>query len=160
MWLQINQAWQNFAPREQLLLKVTALFLALVLFYALLWQPLAEREKIAQKRFQQAQQEGQWLQQKIPAVQALELNTAGQTEVRSQTQLMRVLQQSLRQLNLFKDIEQLQGLTQGGRVRFKLVNAQRFFRWLAQLEQQGVVAHKLNVTPVEPGLVAAQVDFK
>lgn len=162
MFAQINQYWFALDPRERSLLKVLGLFLSLVLVYLLIWSPIQQSKIEAQQKLQAAQQEWQWLNQQIPAVEQSLANrsTVKQANLSNQNALMSLLQGSLRQQNLFKDIKTLKGVSQGGKVSFEKVNATRIFRWLAQLEQQGLSAYKLNMNWLEPGMVAADIEFR
>jgi len=161
MLMQINQAWANLNTREQYLVKALGLFLSLVLLYVIIWSPVQSSKAQAQQQLENAQTEWNWLNEQIPSVQSLQSTvTPKMSKVNNQTQLMALIQTSLKQQNLFKDIKTLQGTTQGGKIAFEKVNAMRLFKWLGQLEQQGLIADKLQTFYVEPGLVKADVQFK
>lgn len=161
MLMQINQVWTNLNTREQYLVKVLGLFLSLVLLYVMIWSPVQSSKAQAKQQLENAQTEWNWLNEQIPAVHNFKTTvTPKMSKVDNQTQLMALIQTSLKQQNLFKDIKTLQGTTQGGKIAFEKVNAMRLFKWLAQLEQQGLIADKLQTFYVEPGLVKADVQFK
>jgi len=161
MLMQINQAWTNLNTREQYLVKALGLFLSLVLLYVMIWSPVQSSKVEAQQQLENAQTEWQWLNEQIPAVQSVTSTvTPKMSKVENQTQLMALIQTSLKQQNLFKDIKTLQGTTQGGKIAFEKVNAMRLFKWLAQLEQRGLIADRLQTIYVEPGLVKANLQFK
>lgn len=161
MLMQINQTWSNLNTREQFLVKALAGFLSLVLLYVMIWSPVQSSNVQAQQQLENAQTEWHWLNKQIPAVQNVKSTTTSNvSKVGNQTQLMALIQTSLKQQNLFKDIKTLQGTSQGGKVDFEKVNAMRLFKWLAQLEQQGLITDKLQTYYLEPGLVKADVQFK
>ena len=161
MLMQINQAWTNLNTREQYLVKALGFFLGLVLLYVMIWSPVQSSKVQAQQQLENAKTEWNWLNEQIPAVQNLKSTVTPQmSKVDNQTQLMALIQTSLKQQNLFKDIKTLQGTTQGGKIAFEKVNAMRLFKWLAQLEQQGLIADKLQTIYLEPGLVKADVQFR
>ncbi|WP_321325773.1 type II secretion system protein GspM [Thiomicrorhabdus sp.] len=162
MWMQINQAWLNLDAREQTLVKALAVFLVLVLLYLLIWSPIHNQKRQAQQTLTTAEQEWQWLNKQIPAAKALlaEGSSTNLQKVDTQNGLMSLLQSSLRQQNLFKDIKTLQGVDKGGKVSFEQVDATRLFKWLTLLERQGVVPKTLQVNWVAPGLVKADMQFK
>ncbi|GAB6069259.1 hypothetical protein JCM30760_03560 [Thiomicrorhabdus hydrogeniphila] len=162
MWMQINQAWLSLDAREQMLLKVLAGFLLLVLLYLFIWSPITSHKKQAETQLKNSQQEWQWLNQQVPAAQALQSSMGGvnQIKVTSQNSLMSLLQNSLREQNLFKDVKTLEGVAKGGNVTFEKVNATRLFKWLSLIEQQGAVPATLQMVWLEPGLVKADMQFK
>jgi len=161
MLMQINQTWANLNTREQYLVKALGLFLSLVLLYVMIWSPIQSGKERAQQQLENAQTEWNWLNEQIPAVQNMKPTTTPKmSKVDNQTQLMALIQTSLKQQNLFKDIKTLQDTTKGGKIVFEKVNAMRLFKWLAELEQQGLIADKLQTFYVEPGLVKADVHFK
>ena len=162
MWMQINQAWLSLDAREQMLLKVLASFLLLVLLDLFIWSPIMGQKKQAEIQLKNGQQEWRWLNQQVPAVQALQLSESGvnQIKVTSQNSLMTLLQNSLREQNLFKDVKTLEGVAKGGNVSFDKVNATRLFKWLSLIEQQGAVPATLKMVWLEPGLVKADMQFK
>lgn len=162
MWMQINQAWLNLDAREKRLVKGLAVFLVLAVMYAFVWSPIQSNKQQAQLQLANAKQEWQWLQQQIPAVEAMQSgnrNTYNANSVNSANALMALLQRSLREQNLFKDIKTLQGTDKGVKVAFDKVNATRMFRWLGFIEQSGVTPMRLNASWVEPGLVKVEMQF-
>ncbi|BCN94321.1 hypothetical protein THMIRHAM_21060 [Thiomicrorhabdus immobilis] len=160
MWMQINQAWSALDSREQKLLKALGVFLVVVILYMLIWSPIVSNKQIAQQQLQSAQQEWQWLNNQIPAIQKLPANALNANlKITSQTQLMTQLQSSLKQQNLFKDIKTLQSIENGGKVAFDKVDAARLFKWLSLLEQKGVATNRLQASWLEPGFVKAEMQF-
>jgi len=165
MWMQINQAWLNLDAREQMLLKALAGFLLVVLLYMLIWSPIISHKNLAETQLQSSEQEWLWLNQQLPAVQTLQAShvlqggSVNQANIDSQNGLMSLLQNSLREQNLFKDVKTLEGVAKGGSVSFEKVDATRLFKWLSLLEQQGVVPATLQMVWLEPGLVKADIKF-
>lgn len=161
MLTQINHTWASLDSRERLLVKGLGIFLALTLIYVVLWSPIQDSKRQAQQRLQSAEAQWKWLNEQIPAIQ--QTKTSGSTAavvVTNQNQLMSLLQKTLKQQNLFKDIKTLQGTSQGGKVAFEKVNAMRLFKWLGQLELQGLAADKVQATWVELGMVKVDISFK
>jgi len=162
MWMQINQFWVSLESREQSLIKLLSLFLALVLIYLVIWSPLQTSKNQAMQQLNAAQQEWTWLNQQIPAVESMRSSQGVQKVINSQSSLMTIIQSSLKQQNLFKDIETINGATNGGKVTFKQVNSSRLFKWLFLIEDQGVKITKLNIKKMSNGLVqaSAQLNYK
>jgi len=161
MLTQINQWWYSLEQRERQLLKLLAGFILLVLFYLLLWSPLKSAKLEAQLKMEKAQQEWLWLNEQIPLIQQNKASgSVEQTKVENQNQLLGLIQNSLRKQNLFKDIKTVKGISKGGEVSFDEVSASRLFRWLGSLEQQGLVADKLQMSWLADDKVKARVQFK
>ncbi len=162
MLTQINQWWFSLEARERTLLKLLSAFLILVLGYLLVWSPIQQSKLSAQQSLSAAQQEWQWLNQQLPLVQERRASGSVQQTVKvtNQNQLLGLLQSSLRQQNLFKEIKTVKGISKGGEVSFEAVKASRLFRWLGVLEQQGVMADRLQVTWLAPDQVKASMQFK
>lgn len=161
MLMQINQAWSSLDSREQVLLKALLAFLIVVIMYLLIWAPIISNKQNAQKQLYLAQQEWQWLNEQVNAVQNLPKNGQKPNSIsKSKEQLITLLQRSLKRQNLFKDIKTIQGMNQGGKVTFESVNGARLFSWLEQLELQGLVPDKVSITALTPGLVKADIQFK
>jgi len=161
MLMQINQAWSTLDSREQVLLKVLLAFLIVVIMYLLIWAPITSNKQNAQKQLYLAQQEWQWLNEQVNAINHLPKNRQNSNSIlKSKEQLITLLQRSLKRQNLFKDIKTIQGINQGGKVAFESVNGARLFKWLEQLELQGLVPDKVSITALTPGLVKADIQFK
>lgn len=161
MWTQINQAWLDLDAREQNLVKALAVFLVLAALYVFIWAPIQSNKLQAQQQLESALQEWQWLNEQLPAVEAMRSSggASNSVPVTSQNQLMALLQKTLREQNLFKDIKTLQGTAKGGKVSFEKVDATRLFKWLSLLEQQGVTTNSLQASWLETGLVKAEMQF-
>ncbi|MBN2648014.1 MAG: type II secretion system protein M [Thiotrichales bacterium] len=162
-WQPISQRflpfWQRLAQRERVLLQGLTVLLFWFLLYLLVWQPLQQGWQNAQQQRTLAQQQWQWLNEQIPAWQALESpkQTAALVD---RDALMNQVQQSLRERNLQMQLQQIELTTKGVKVVFKSVDAARLFQWLAMLEQQGLVAHRAQIEPLEIGKAQAQIDFQ
>lgn len=161
MLMQINQWWLAREARERSLLTALAGFLVVVLFYLLLWSPMQQAKQNAELKLQNAQQTWEWLNQQVPLVERTgSQNQNNKPAVENQSQLLRLVQNSLRQQNLFKDIKSVKGVSKGAEVRFDEVSASRLFRWLAELEQKGVSSSDLKVSYIAADKVKAKIEFK
>jgi general secretion pathway protein M len=161
MLTQINHIWVGLDSRERLLVKGLGIFLILTFIYVVVWSPIQDNKRQAQQHLQNAESQWKWLNSQIPAIlQTNSIDSNKRLALTNQNQLMSLLQKTLKQQNLFKDIKTLQGTSQGGKVAFEKVNAVRLFKWLGQLEQQSLVANKVQATWVEPGVVKVDINFK
>lgn len=156
--LRFNAFWQPLADREKVLLAMLGIFLFWVLLYALLWQPVQQQQKQAQQQLLNAQNQWQWLNQQIPLWQR-QGQEQNQAAISNRNQLMSKVQQSLRQLNLHKQISKVDLTSKGVKVVFKQADAPRLLQWLATLEQEGVVSQRAQISPLEGGVVEAQIEF-
>ncbi|WP_127471104.1 type II secretion system protein GspM [Thiomicrorhabdus aquaedulcis] len=164
MWMQINQAWSALAVRERRLLIGLAVFLTGFMFYQLLWLPIQNAQQQAHAALQKSQADWQWLNEQAPKI--VEKSATGRATVltdplafNSKTALIDSVQQTLRVQNLLRAAQGIEPTAQGVKVRFAQVDAPRLFAWLAALEQQGLVASRLDITPISPGLTQAEVQF-
>ncbi len=158
MWMQINQAWSQLAERERKMLMLLAGFLVLVLFYLVLWSPLHSAYQQAQQDEQRAQQQWQWLSDQVRQNPMVEKQKNG-LQYASQSQLMGSLQSSLRKQNLLSFMSTMAPSAKSIKVDFKEVNAPRLFRWLSELEKQGLVSQQLQINALKPGVVQASIRF-
>lgn len=168
MWTQINQAWSNLAPRERQILGVLAVFLGVILLYQLIWLPLQTRHQQAQMAAQKAQADWLWLNEQAPNVvqnvvqTTQKSNSAGRSGAlmfNTKTALMDSVSQSLRVQNLLRATQGVELTSQGVKVRFAQVDAPRLLAWLSELEQNGLVASRMELSPISPGITQAELQF-
>ncbi|WP_373019695.1 type II secretion system protein GspM [Thiomicrorhabdus sp.] len=159
MLAQINQTWSQLAQRERMMLSGMIAFLAVVLFYLLVWSPIHKGYEQAVQKEQQALNDWQWLSEQVvahPRVASAESGLLFST----QSQLMGSVQKTLRDENLLPFMQSITPNAKAIKVGFKEVPAPRFFRWLSLLEKQGLVSSQLQVTPVKTGMIEATVSFE
>lgn len=164
MWTQINQAWSNLAPRERQILGVLAVFLGVILLYQLIWSPVQTRHQQAQMAAQKAQADWLWLNEQAPNVVENTKPTAlagrsGNLVFNTKTALMDSVGQSLRAQNLLRATQGVELTSQGVKVRFAQVDAPRLLAWLSELEQNGLVASRMELSPISPGITQAELQF-
>ncbi|MCF6298336.1 MAG: type II secretion system protein M [Thiomicrorhabdus sp.] len=158
MSLQNNPMWTQLADREKRLVIGLVIFLGIVAFYSLVWSPIHSQYTQQKLALQKAESEWLWLVEQAPKVVS---STGGNTlAVHSKTALMDSLQHSLRQQNLLQFTEGLKLTNRGVKVRFEEVDAPRLFRWIGLLEQQGVTAKSMKLTPVFAGVTQAELLFE
>jgi len=158
MSLQNNPMWTQLAEREKRLVIGLVIFLVIMVFYSLVWSPIHSQYTQQKSALQKAETEWLWLVEQAPKVVR---STRGNTlAVHSKTALMDSLQHSLRQQNLLQFTEGLQLTNRGVKVRFEEVDAPRLFRWMGLLEQQGLTAKSMKLTPISVGLTQAELLFE
>ncbi|UQB41708.1 type II secretion system protein M [Thiomicrospira microaerophila] len=161
MGLQLAERWQALAARERLLIQLLFVVLIGLVGYRLVAQPLLNQQNQAQQQWLIAEQQWQWLNQQVPAIQQAQAThqTAG-SEVQTQSQLLAHLQQSLRSHQLINQMTSIRPAANGVQLQFNQVEAPRFFQWLAQLEQQGLSPERMQVEPVSLGKVKVSLNFR
>ena len=161
MLMQINQWWLALEQRERKLLKLMGGFLAAVIFYVAIYSPIMNAQRQTEQALQNAQQQWQWLNDQTPRLQQYGSSSIGaKADIKTAGELVSLLQKTLRSQNLFKDVKTLKEITNGAEVSFDDVQTSRVFRWLGALEQQGVIADKLQMTRLQEDQAKVKVQFK
>lgn len=158
MSLQNNPMWTQLAEREKQLVIGLVIFLVIMAFYALVWAPIHNQYTQQKAALQKAETEWLWLVEQAPKVMG-----SSQTNYlasNSKTTLMDSLQKSLRQQNLLQFTEGLKLTNRGVKVHFEEVDAPRLFRWINALEQQGLTAKSMKLTPLEEGVTQAELLYE
>ncbi len=158
MSLQNNPMWTQLAEREKRWVIGLAVFLVIMAFYSLVWSPIHSQYLQQKAALQKAETEWVWLVEQAPKVVRSPRGTS--LAVHSKTALMNTLQKSLRQQNLLQFTEGLKLTNQGVRVQFNEVDAPRLFRWIALLEQQGLAAKSMSLTPISEGVTQAELLYE
>lgn len=157
LWQRAQAYWQGLAERERLLLKALAAIVIIWLAYQIVWQPPQQALKQAEQRLTQVESQWHWLNEQAPKVQALKKETRPNL---TQSQWMAELQKSLRDQNLLQQAESIKPINQGVQVQFNQVEAPKFFLWLSGLESQNLIADKMQIEPVETGIIKVSLSFK
>ncbi len=158
MSLQNNPMWTQLAEREKRLVIGLAVFLVIMAFYSLIWSPIHSQYLQQKAALQKAETEWLWLVEQAPKV--IQSPRGTQLAAHSKTALMDSLQKSLRQQNLLQFTEGLKLTNRGIKVRFEEVDAPRLFRWIGLLEQQGLTAKSMKLTPISDGLTQADLLYE
>lgn len=158
MSLQNNPMWTQLAEREKRLVIGLIIFLVIMAFYSLVWSPIHSQYSQQKSALQKAETEWLWLVEQAPKV--IQSPSGTQLAAHSKTALMDSLQKSLRQQNLLQFTEGLKLTNRGIKVRFEEVDAPRLFRWIGVLEQQGLTAKSMKLTPISDGLTQAELLYE
>ncbi len=158
MSLQNNPMWTQLAEREKRLVIGLIIFLVIMAFYSLVWSPIHSQYSQQKSALQKAETEWLWLVEQAPKV--IQSPRGTQLAAHSKTALMDSLQKSLRQQNLLQFTEGLKLTNRGIKVRFEEVDAPRLFRWIGVLEQQGLTAKSMKLTPISDGLTQAELLYE
>jgi general secretion pathway protein M len=155
---KLQQAWLGLALREQRLLILLLLVLIGFGSYQFVWKPIQTAQQQAQVRLNQAQADWQWLNQQAPIVKQAQSQPSVKLE--TQSQIMAHLQQTLRQQQLIQHMETIRPMQQSVQVVFNRVEAPKFFKWLQSLERQGLLAERLQIEPLEQGILRVTLSYK
>lgn len=158
MSLQNNPMWTQLSEHEKRLMIGLALFLVIMAFYAFIWSPINSQYTHQKAALQKAETQWLWLAEQAPKV--IQSTSGHSLTIHSKTDLMDVLQKSLREHNLLQFTEGLKPTNRGIQVRFEEVDAPRLFRWIGGLEQQGLTAKSIKFTPISDGLIQADLLYE
>jgi general secretion pathway protein M len=145
---QILSWWFGLQAREQRMLSLAAIVIAIALFYWLLWQPLHQAQAERQQAVTAAQRQLHQLQQAIPSLQA-----SGTTNVRSGGSLAQIISNSARGQNI--GVSRMQPQNEQLALVLDELSFQRLLSWLYELQyQHGVQLLSLDLAQAEqPGMV-------
>ncbi|WMI99011.1 type II secretion system protein GspM [Pseudomonas chlororaphis subsp. aurantiaca] len=135
-----SNRWQQLPARDRLALKLLSLFLAVTLFWTLLWSPQHQALREAEQQFQEA------LQLQTDLLKLPSSNNARSPQANSRT-LASLITTSTAAANL--SIERMDS-EEAGRLNLNLGGAlQDLLTWLDEVENQGVnlVSLQLEVDP-------------
>lgn len=157
LWQRAQTYWHSLADHDRRLLKILAVVVVIWLIYLFIWNPPQQAFQQAQERFNQAENQWNWLNEQAPLVQALNKDTRPQF---TQSQWMAELQKSLREENILHQAQSIKPFNQGVQVLFNQVDAPKFFHWLSLLESKNLIVDKLQIEPSESGIIKVTLSFK
>ncbi|MCH8502277.1 MAG: type II secretion system protein M [Aliidiomarina sp.] len=141
---QLAQRWQGLQTREQRLIQVMAVFIALAILWFGFWQPLNERIERAEMRLQAQIQTQRHVEQQIALVlQARNRQQQSVQQVRA-NQLNSVVNQLTGQLDI--DVSRVQPQNESLVLVFNEAQFNALLELLVQLSERGVLIESLDVT--------------
>lgn len=145
---QLNQWWQSLQQREQRLVLVCGIAIAVFLFYWLIWQPVHQVKASNQRALQQAEQQLLWLHSVLP-----QLQQSGVSVERSSGSLSQILTNSARQYGI--RVNRMQPQNEQMQLVLDDVAFEQLLRWLHDLHyQHGLRLVNLDVSlSNQPGIV-------
>lgn len=161
------QMWyQGLSSREQYIVVFGGITLIALLFWAFIWQPLAERHTLLKAQVQQKQEDFVWMQQ--ASLQALQLQAQQQSaakanNMKSNENPQLLVDRLLKRFNLDEASPSLKPKgTQGVQLRLKVAPFDRFVRFLETLEQKhGLVIDHFSIRPAkEVGMANISVSLR
>lgn len=158
MSIKNNPIWTQLAEREKHLVIGLVIFLGIMAVYFLIWSPIQTSVEQKNAALHKAESEWMWLVEQAPKVTRASKNST--LSVHSKTALMDSLQKSLRQKRLLQETEGLKLNNNGVTVKFDQVDAPQLFRWIAELEQKGLTATSMRLTPLAEGITQAEIIYE
>ncbi len=158
MSIQNNPMWTQLAEREKRLVIGLVVFLGIMAVYILVWSPIQTSIEQKEAALHKAESEWMWLVEQAPKVTRASKNMT--LPAHSKTALMDSLQKSLRQKRLLQETEGLKLNNNGVIVKFEQVDAPRLFRWITELEQKGLTATSMTLTPISEGMTQAEIMYE
>lgn len=139
--------WASLQPREQQLLSMAAVVLAIGAFYWLVWQPLHQSRQSQQLAVQASQQQLLWLQAQLPKL------SQSSGVARSSSSLTEVVSQSSREFNI--QVSRMQPQNEQLQLSLEDVPFEPLLSWLHQLQyQHGLRLVQFEVAAADaPGVV-------
>jgi type II secretory pathway component PulM len=151
--------YASLNSREQKLLVLGAIASAAALAYALILEPLQAREAQLRSAVRELDALNQWMQRAARQAETLTAAVSGEAAPPPEQSLLSVIETTADAAGIGKKLAHLSPeSTQRAKLEFKRVPFDPMVTWLVQLNRErGVRISSMSVTPVEPGVVNANV---
>ncbi|WP_427981036.1 type II secretion system protein GspM [Agarivorans sp.] len=137
----MKQWWQSLNKREQNLVSIAALLVAIGLLYWGLWLPLSNANQQAQQRLLNQQQTLQWAQQQG----SLLIASGGNTQVDTQVNVSQAVSSSARQQRI--TISRIQPQGEEVELWIESVPFNQLMAWLKMLSQHyGIIVQHVDLS--------------
>lgn len=154
----LKQQWQGLSQKDQRALMALGAVFFFASLYFFLWLPSEQKLQKAEQKLQQTEAQWQWLNAQLPNLKSQSQQPS--LQLKNNSQLNNYLQKQLRKQNLYSAMEKMSSASKTTSVHFKEVKAPRLFRWLSQMEKEGLVAKTAKITAIKTGWVAAKITFE
>lgn len=160
----IKKYWQGLQPRERVILSGGGVVVALILFYALLWQPWHKAISSMEEKLPTMRTNLVWMKQQAESLNAGGGSLAGQSYAGADQSLLSVVEQSANKAKVDKAIQQLVPSQDGSEVRVVLdgVNFNQWVNWIDDLfKRYGVNIKQVTAERDEdkPNIAEVRVTF-
>lgn len=159
---QVNEWWGNLKPREQIIVKYGALFVAVLFLYFLFWSPYTNYLANLRVRLHHAEENYAWLQTTDANIARLQKLAHGGTQKVSLIQLLGLLHQKINAQGLQKNLVELKQLNDSAiQLQFKNISYQVLMQFLLDLSHATSVEYKnVVLNPVNhQGLINASMEI-
>lgn len=152
----LAQRWQGLPPRDRLALLALGAFLALLLFYLLLWQPAARSAQAARSAFEEQRSLHAYLQSRAPELRGRQLQPRASVDP---ARLQGLVTASAAEQGLA--IERVDAEGHGAlQVSLQPAPFEQLLRWLQSLQGQGVRIEEAGLERRDEGRVAARLSLR
>ncbi|MDH5230752.1 MAG: type II secretion system protein M [Gammaproteobacteria bacterium] len=135
-WQQFLNFWMQLQPRERIMLSVGAVFLAITIIYAGVWQPIHNNVADLQESIEREKKFIDWAKQTSQEVRILQRNT-GRSINNSGQSLLALIDSTARRSQLGDAVRRVEPEgTNKVRVWFEQASFDDLIRWVAQIETQ------------------------
>lgn len=152
----LNEWWSQLAEREQRMLLVGGVIVALFIVYAGIWSPFLNRLNHMRQHIQAQEKTLVWMQSADKALQSAQHSHDVQREVLSPVQLLSYLQKQFEAAGLSSQLAQLKQSSEHTiEIQFQQVDFDLLMKvWLQILRAQSIHFTQFTVTAEsEPGIV-------
>jgi len=149
--------WAGLAPRERLILLAGSVFLLVMAFWLVIWEPLIAGRAELRQEVRTLSAEHLWMEQVVEDVRLRARMSQGETS--SSGSVLTLVEVSANAAGLKEALSRVQPEGQGARLSFDQVGMDALLSWLADLEQrQGLQVTQLALDVTEArGMVSARL---
>jgi general secretion pathway protein M len=149
--------WAGLAPRERLILLAGSVFLLVMAFWLVIWEPLIAGRAELRQEVRTLSAERLWMEQVVEDVRRRARMSQGETS--SSGSVLTLVEVSAHAAGLKEALSRVQPEGQGARLSFDQVGMDALLSWLADLEQrQGLQVTQLALDVTEArGMVSARL---
>ncbi|MGB7388194.1 MAG: type II secretion system protein M [Pseudomonas neustonica] len=149
--------WAGLAPRERLILLAGSVFLLVMAFWLVIWEPLIAGRAELRQEVRTLSAERLWMEQVVDDVRRRARMSQGETS--SSGSVLTLVEVSAHAAGLKEALSRVQPEGQGARLSFDQVGMDALLSWLADLEQrQGLQVTQLALDVTEArGMVSARL---
>ena len=149
--------WAGLAPRERLILLAGSVFLLVMAFWLVIWEPLIAGRAELRQEVRTLSAERLWMEQVVDDVRRRARMSQGETS--SSGSVLTLVEVSAHAAGLKEALSRVQPEGQGARLSFDQVGMDALLSWMADLEQrQGLQVTQLALDVTEAkGMVSARL---
>lgn len=160
---RISHWWKSRAPRERVILALAGGMLVFMLYFLVIWEPLAKGAERLEKERQHAAELSSWLQSIEPELAQLRRTSVSKPAGTSQGSVLAIVDSSAKSGGLGNAVKRMQPEGDNTvRVWLEKAPFNTMLTWLQRLEQQHAIsAADLSISQEnEPGFVKARLTLE
>ena len=129
----LNNYWKSLEQRERLVLGWGAIFVVVIVVHTFVWQPWRDALNFMEQSVRQMRVDSVWMRQQDELVITGAVSTRQEAARGANQSLLSIIQQTARQANIDKSIQQMVPSQEGEEVRVTLENVD-FNRWVGWID--------------------------